>query len=272
MIVFALSGTDSDSDLELPNLKKMKKKQKISQENEDVNDSDIASDDPEEDEDDVRRWGTKKKHYYGGNTGEEIEDDLDESNLEEDKMEEVEAAKLQSRQLQMMEEEDFLDTFVPKTSEKKAESQKVSVDAVTKDFSKLSSKEQSNLFRQQNPEFDGVVADFNSRMKEAVKLSKIVSLAEAGEGPSGTSPASAKLTILLSFTASFILMLKSATTPSNSGFCCRNRLLCSLADNLEKSFVMASTGVDFDSCFLSSFLGTNVSRKSSSSIISNCLD
>ena len=51
----------------------MKKKQKISPENEDVNDSDIASDDPEEDEDDVRRWGTKKKHYYGGNTGEEIE-------------------------------------------------------------------------------------------------------------------------------------------------------------------------------------------------------
>ena len=100
-------------------------------------------------------------------------------------MEEVEAAKLQSRQLQMMEEEDFLDTFVPKTSEKKAESQKVSVDAVTKDFSKLSSKEQSNLFRQQNPEFDGVVADFNSRMKEAMKLSKVVSLADAGEIPEG---------------------------------------------------------------------------------------
>ena len=54
----------------------MKKKQKISQENEDVNDSDIASDDPEEDEDDVRRWGTKKKHYYGGNTGEEIEAEM----------------------------------------------------------------------------------------------------------------------------------------------------------------------------------------------------
>merc|ERR1712142_19705 len=122
---------------------------------------------------------------YGGNTGEEIEDDLDESDLEEDKMEEVEAAKLQSRQLQMMEEEDFLDTFVPKTSEKKTESQKVSVDAVTKDFSKLSSKEQSNLFRQQNPEFDGVVADFNSRMKEAMKLSRVVSLADAGEIPEG---------------------------------------------------------------------------------------
>ena len=71
-----ISGTDSDSDLELPDLKKMKKKQKISQENEDVNDSDIASDDPEEDENDVRRWGTKKKHYYGGNTGEEIEAEM----------------------------------------------------------------------------------------------------------------------------------------------------------------------------------------------------
>jgi len=184
--VFALSGTDSDSDLELPDMKKLKKKQLSKQtEDDELHDSDIASDDDRNDEEDVRRWGTKKKHYYGGNTGEEIEDDLEESDLEEDKMEEIEAAKLQSRQLEMMEEEDFLDTFVPKKDDKKQESKSTPVDAITKDFSKLSAKEQSNLFRQQNPEFEGVVADFNIRMKEAVKLSKIVSLAEAGEIPDG---------------------------------------------------------------------------------------
>merc|ERR1712126_217703 len=184
--VFALSGTDSDSDLELPDMKKLKKKQFSKQtEDDDLHDSDIASDEGGDEEEDVRRWGTKKKHYYGGNTGEEIEDDLDESDLEEDRMEEIEAAKLQSRQLEMMEEEDFLDTFVPKKDYKKQETKSAPVDAITKDFSKLSAKEQSNLFRQQNPEFDGVVADFNIRMKEAVKLSKIVSLAEAGDIPDG---------------------------------------------------------------------------------------
>merc|ERR1719464_808802 len=101
--MFALSGTDSDSDLELPTLKKLKKKKKASKKQEEVNASDIESEGDENEDGDLRKWGTKKKHYYGGNTGEEIDEDLDESDLEEDKMEEMEAAKLQSRQLEMME-------------------------------------------------------------------------------------------------------------------------------------------------------------------------
>merc|ERR1719362_1589923 len=118
----------------------------------------------------------------------------------------MEAAKLQSRQLEMMEEEDFLDAFVPKKTE-------ATVDSVTKDLSKLSAKEQGKLFRQQNPEFDGVVADFNMRMKEAIKLSKLVSLADAGEIPEGPvlDLIRYKLEILLNYCTniSAYLMFKS---------------------------------------------------------------
>merc|ERR1719305_942435 len=130
----------------------------------------------------------------------------------------MEAAKLQSRQLEMMEEEDFLDAFVPKKSEegKKSKTDKkteATVDSVTKDLSKLSAKEQGKLFRQQNPEFDGVVADFNMRMKEAIKLSKLVSLADAGEIPEGPvlNLLRYKLEILLNYCTniSAYLMFKS---------------------------------------------------------------
>ena len=48
----------------------------------------------EEDEEQAG-WGSRKKHYYGGNTGEEMEEDVGESDLEEDRAEEVEASKLQ---------------------------------------------------------------------------------------------------------------------------------------------------------------------------------
>ena len=212
--MFALSGTDSDSDLELPTIKKLRKKAKMEAKEGtgDISDSDIE--DNAEEVDDLRRWGTKKKHYYGGNTGEELEDDLEGSDLEEDKMEEMEAAKLQSRQLEMMEEEDFLDTYVPKDQVKnKSESKAVSVDSVTKDFSKLSAKEQKNLFRQQNPEFDGVISDFKIRMEESIKLSKVVNLAADGLIPDGPCLEFAryKLELLLNYctNVSAYIMFKS---------------------------------------------------------------
>merc|ERR1719239_558569 len=63
------------------------------------------------DEEEKGGWGSRKKHYYGGNTGEEMEEDVGESDLEEDRAEEVEESKLQKKQLDDMEEEDFLDTF-----------------------------------------------------------------------------------------------------------------------------------------------------------------
>merc|ERR1719318_1742314 len=121
--------------------------------------------------------GKQEKYYYGGNTGEELEHELGDSDLEEDKIEDQEAAMLQSRQIEMMDEEDFLDAFVVKKTEnieKKVESK----DNLARDLSKLSKKEQVQLFKQQSPEFDGVVADFQLRMGEAVKLARVTALAE----------------------------------------------------------------------------------------------
>ena len=75
-----MSGTDSDSDLELPTIEKLRKKQmekerlekaaKDDNDKGDISDSDLGS---AEEEDDVRKWGSKKEYYYGGNTGEELE-------------------------------------------------------------------------------------------------------------------------------------------------------------------------------------------------------
>jgi len=189
--VLALSGTDSDSDLELPTIKKLRKKQKEKERLEkaaeddndegDISDSDLGS---AEEEEDVRKWGSKKKYYYGGNTGEELEHELADSDLEEDKIEEQEAAMLQSRQIEMMDEEDFLDAFVVKKKES-VEEKTEPKDSLTRDLSKLSRKEQVQLFKQQSPEFDGVVADFQLRMGEAVKLAKVTALAETGALPEG---------------------------------------------------------------------------------------
>merc|ERR1719318_2324541 len=128
--------------------------------------------------------GKQEKYYYGGNTGEELEHELGDSDLEEDKIEEQEAAMLQSRQIEMMDEEDFLDAFVVKKTEnieKKVESK----DNLARDLSKLSKKEQVQLFKQQSPEFDGVVADFQLRMGEAVKLARVIALADGGALPDG---------------------------------------------------------------------------------------
>ena len=185
--MFALSGTDSDSDLELPTMKKLRKKAKSekSQDEPEINDSDVE--DNTEEEYDIRRWGKRKKNYYGGNTGEEMEEGIDESDLEEDRMEEIEAGKLQSRQLEMLEEEDFLDTYVAKKNDKVApdDSKTVSVDSIIQDFSKMTPKEQKSLFKQQNPEFEGVMSDFRVRMDESIKLSRILTLADQGNIPDG---------------------------------------------------------------------------------------
>merc|ERR1712179_290627 len=147
----------------------------------DLSDSDIES---AEEEEDVRRWGSKKKYYYGGNTGEELEHELGDSDLEEDKIEEQEAAMLQSRQIEMMDEEDFLDAFVVKKAESK-EKEIEPKDSIARDLSKLSRKEQVKLFKQQSPEFAGVVADFQLRMGDAVKLAKVTAMAEGGALPDG---------------------------------------------------------------------------------------
>jgi len=215
--VLALSGTDSDSDLELPTIKSLRKKQKekeklekeAGEEDADISDSDLGSG---EEEEDSRRWGSKKKYYYGGNTGEELEEELDDSEEEEDKIEEQEAAKLQARQLEMMEEEDFLDTFVVKKAEKPDKKVEVK-ESLARDLSKLSRKEQVQLFKQQSPEFEGVVADFQLRMGEAVQLARVVALAEGGALPDGPvlDFVKNKLELILNYSTNIMayLMFKS---------------------------------------------------------------
>lgn len=144
--VLAMSGTDSDSD--------------------DEGGAGVEQED--------EGWGSKKRHFYGGNTGEEQESEQEDSELEEDRAEEVEAARMQDRQLAAMEEEDFLDTFVL-PQEKKQEKQEAPAPlTLTRDISQLSRKEQQTVFRQQAPEFQGVVQDFQLRMGEAEKLARFV--------------------------------------------------------------------------------------------------
>jgi len=224
--ILALSGTDSDSDLELPTIKSLRKKQKAKDKesskikaagnDEPVLGNESAEDDSSSDEDDEnddsRRWGSKKKYYYGGNTGEEVEHELGDSDLEEDKIEEQEAAKLQARQLEMMDEEDFLDTFVIKKQESN-KTPKEPLDKLTRDLSKLSRKEQVALFKQQSPEFEGIVADFQLRMGDAIKLAKITSMAAGGEIPDGPvlTYIRNKLELLLNYCTNIIayLMFKS---------------------------------------------------------------
>merc|ERR1711936_1069450 len=219
--VLALSGTDSDSDLELPTIKKLRKKEREKEKlekkekkgsddkDDDLSDSDIES---AEEEEDVRRWGSKKKYYYGGNTGGELEHELGDSDLEEDKIEEQEAAMLQSRQIEMMDEEDFLDAFVVKKAESK-EKEIEPKDSIARDLSKLSRKEQVKLFKQQSPEFAGVVADFQLRMGDAVKLAKVTAMAEGGALPDGPvlDYVRNKLELLLNYCTNILayLMLKS---------------------------------------------------------------
>ena len=157
-------------------------------------------------------WGSKKKHYYGGNTGEEMEDDVDDSDLEEDRAEEVEASKLQRKQLDDMEEEDFLDTFSLPIGQK-VEQEKEKVDdtapTVTRDLSQLTRKEQLALFKQKAPEFEGVVADFQLKMAEAARLARVAALAETGQLPDGPQMdfVRSKLQLLLNYSTNIAAYL-----------------------------------------------------------------
>ena len=137
-------------------------------------------------EEDIRRWGSRKKSYYGGNTGEEMGEEEVESDLEEDRAEEREAAKLQARQLATMAEEDFLDTFaLPEQAEAGVEERVEAATSSTRDLGQLSRRELVAVFRQRAPEFAGVTADFEAKMAEAGRLARVVALAEEGRLPAG---------------------------------------------------------------------------------------
>jgi len=175
-------------------------------------DSEDEGEEREGDEEEKGGWGSRKKHYYGGNTGEEMEEDVGESDLEEDRAEEVEASKLQRKQLDDMEEEDFLDTFSLPVGQK-VEQEKEKVDdtapTVTRDLSQLTRKEQLALFKQKAPEFEGVVADFQLKMAEAARLARVAALAETGQLPDGPQMdfVRSKLQLLLNYSTNIAAYL-----------------------------------------------------------------
>ena len=175
-------------------------------------DSEDEGEEEDGDEEEKGGWGSRKKHYYGGNTGEEMEEDVGESDLEEDRAEEVEASKLQRKQLDDMEEEDFLDTFslpVGQKGEQEEEKVEDTAPTVTRDLSQLTRKEQLALFKQKAPEFEGVVADFQLKMAEAARLARVAALAETGQLPEGPQMdfVRSKLQLLLNYSTNIAAYL-----------------------------------------------------------------
>ena len=59
-------------------------------------------------------------------------------------------------------------------------------DDVKRDLSKLSKKEKLRIFEQESPEFAGIMADFDERLREAQdKLAPIVTYIDEGKIPGG---------------------------------------------------------------------------------------
>ena len=158
-------------------------------------------------------WGKKKKYFYGGNTYENEgrrNEDLNDSEMDEDEIEEEESRKLQIKQNEQMDEEDFLGAFSVSDGTKKVslllvfvrklwsflnclsfvqidKNSKDSEDVAVKlNVSKLSKKEQAKLFAKESPEFAGIFADFEEKMKEAQeKLQPLVQWIQEGRIPPG---------------------------------------------------------------------------------------
>lgn len=194
--MYALSGTDSDSDLELPKIKKNKKKESQARreaaEEIQMNDEDFLGSDIEDDgknPDKIGAFGSKRQHFYGGNTGFHMGDGSSDSEYSEGVEEEKEARLIQARQMDRLQEEDFLGAFgVDITAdEKKPEDTANTVveESIAPDISQLNPKQLAKLFKQQSPEFDGIVLDFKQRIEEAAKLAKIIQFADQGLLPKG---------------------------------------------------------------------------------------
>ncbi len=174
--LYALDGDDTSSDEDMAGVEF------------DEDDHDFG-DDQGDNDDDVRAWGGKKKHFYGGNpndaqnkmSAKDGENDLDEAEAEE-----AESKALQMKQLEQMDESDFLDAFdMGGGSSKKAAASKMAKEGEAKvslDISQLSKKERVALFHRQSPEFSGILADFECKMKELVeKLQPALDIIDEGQ-------------------------------------------------------------------------------------------
>ena len=163
--LYALSG-DSDDD-------------------EDMENEGIEFADGDDDEEaDVRAWGNKKKHFYGGNPNETKQRfDPQNDELDEAEAEEAEGKLLQQKQLQGMDDEDFFDMFTPDV-DKGRQKESLDSDAVKFDINQLSKKERVALFQKESPEFQGILGDFEEKMKEVIELwQPVVDLCNDGKIP-----------------------------------------------------------------------------------------
>ena len=184
--VFSLED-DQDSDSALPNVKKKKKKK---------DDDDMESDMDDEDGEDideydqVRSWGKTKKQFYGGHQYQNAYDDnLEKDDLDPNEAELQESKLLQIKQLEQMDDEDFLDAFsntTTKTTKLPEDSTKSkNVESIKLDVSRMSKKERLELFKNESPEFFGIVGDFQEKMSEAKDvLQPVVEYINDGSLPS----------------------------------------------------------------------------------------
>lgn len=200
MEMYALSG-DSDSDLEIPKIKKIKKKkgkqssikearEKAAAELEMLDEDFIGSDDDgKEPEDQIGAFGDKREHFYGGNSGFVHDKDYEsESEFEGDVEEEKEGRLIQAKQMDRLQEEDFMGAFgadITANDAKEKDEGATVEEALAPDINQLNPKQLAKLFKQQSPEFDGIVLDFKQRIKEAAKLAKIIQFADQGLLPKG---------------------------------------------------------------------------------------
>ena len=148
-------GQDSESDSEHEH---DAKKSKMEQDY----DSDLEDEyEAAEPLDEIRRWGKKKKSFYGG--GEELDDEDEDRELAEDMAQET--ALLQMKQLQELDEEDFQEAFAKES--KGLKTRGGADEKIKLDVSNLSSKEKNSLFKRENPEFEGITSDFVEKLTEA---------------------------------------------------------------------------------------------------------
>lgn len=112
---------------------------------------------------DTRLWGKKKSAFYNTDFHDNDYGTYNEKEEEIANMEQQEALEIQKRLASELNETDFnIDMFaLPAEPE-----EEVQVNTTKKDLSDLSKKQKIALFKQEAPEFDGLVNDFSSRMTE----------------------------------------------------------------------------------------------------------
>lgn len=129
------------------------------------------------DEDNQKAWGKKKSSFYNTNL---VDNDYQLTEKQEEivNFEQKEALELQKKLAKEINEADFsLDFFcVPEADKEEGKSVKI----IKTDISDLSKKKKLSVFRNEAPEFEGLVSDFEKRLQDCME--NLVPLSDL-EGP-----------------------------------------------------------------------------------------